>query len=108
MARKTKSRLDLRKEAEAAEAHPTKKKATKKKATRKKATKRTKKEKAPERKRLVWAIFSGSMKEEARFPYDQRDAADAKLEQLLARGKRLYFIQPVKETITATVPADEE
>ena len=108
MARKTKSRLKLRDEAEAAEALAKKKKVTQKKTTRKKATKRTKKVKAPDRKRLLWAIFSGSMKEESRFPYDQREAAETKLAQLLAKGKRLYFIQPVKETITETAAAEDE
>ncbi len=100
--------MKLREEAEAAETLGKKKKATKKKATRKKATKRTKKVIAPERKRLVWAIFSSSMKEEARFPYDQRQAAETKLAQLLAKGKRLYFIQPVKETITATAATEDK
>ena len=108
MVRKTKSRLQLRKDAEAVESQETTKKVAKKKATRKKATKRAKSVKTPDRKRLVWVIFSGSMKEEARFPYDQRAAAETKLEQLLAKGKRLYFMQPVKETITAPVAAETE
>ena len=111
MARKTPSRLELRKQAEAAEAEEsqgTKKKATKKKATRKKATKKRTKEKAPERKRVVWVIFTGSMKEEARFPYNQKKEAEAKLEALRAKGKRLYFMQPVKEVFTAEAPAEEE
>lgn len=108
MARKTPSRLELRKQAEAAEAEEskgTKKKAVKKKATRKKATKRTK-AKPIERKRLVWVIFTGSMKEEARFPYEQRKEAEARLEVLRARGKRLYFMQPVKEVFTEA-PVEE-
>ncbi len=111
MARKTPSRLELRKQAEAAEKNPAAakkatKKATKKKATRKKAT-RTKRAKTIERKKLVWGVFSGSLKEEARFPYDKRDEAEAKLEQMLAKGKKLYFIQPIKEIITETVTDDE-
>lgn len=105
MARKTASRLSKRREAEAAEAaeadgSTTKKK--RKKATRKKkATTTRRKAKATERKRLVWGVFSGTLKEEARFPYDQKKEAEAKLEQLLSKGKRLYFIQPIKEVITA-------
>lgn len=100
MARKTTSRLELRKQAEAAEAQGD---APKKKAAAKKATgtraKRTK-EKAVARKRLLWVVFNGSMKEEGRFPYDQRAAAEEKIEQLkLKGGKKLYFIQPVKEVI---------
>ena len=41
------------------------------------------------------------MKEEARFPYDQREAAEERLEQLRSKGKKMYFIQPIKELITA-------
>ena len=120
MARKTPSRLELRKQAEAAEQEAAEqeaaeqesggtKKKTKKKAARKKAT-RTKrvKTKTIERKKLVWGVFSGSLKEEARFPYDQRDEAEAKLKQMLAKGKKLYFIQPIKEIITETITEEVE
>ncbi len=110
MARKTPSRLELRKQAEAAEAEEAKgtkkKKTTKKKATRKKAKKRTKL-KPIEKKRLVWVIFTGSMKEEARFPYKQQKEAEAKLETLRAKKKRLYFMQPVKEAFTE-MPVEED
>lgn len=101
MARKTPSRLELRKQAEAVDAQggeDAKKKAPAKKAAAPRA-KRTK-EKTIARKRLVWVVFNGSMKEEGRFPYDQRAAAEEKIEQLkLKAGKKLYFIQPVKEVI---------
>lgn len=101
MARKTPSRLELRKQAEAAAAQggdDEKKKSAAKKAAVPRA-KRTK-EKAIARKRLVWVVFNGSMKEEGRFPYDQRAAAEEKMEQLkLKSNKKLYFIQPVKEVI---------
>ena len=70
MARKVPSRLAKHREVEAAEAKPASAKKTKA-TTAKKATTR-KKTKAPERKRLIWGVFSGTMKEEARFPYDQR------------------------------------
>ena len=109
--------LDKRKEHEAAEARKGSEAAPKKKGT-KKATKATTtrkkrtKEKAVQRKRLVWAVFNGSMKEEARFPYDQRTAAEEKIEQLRAKSKKQYFIQPVKEVISEPAPvaatADEE
>lgn len=101
MPRKSPSRLELRKQAEAVESQggePVKKKAAAKKA----ATARPKrtKEKAIARKRLVWVVFNGSMKEEGRFPYDQRAAAEEKIEQLkLKSAKKLYFIQPVKELL---------
>src|SRR5262249_5727187 len=99
MARKTPSRMELRKQAEAAEAQdgaaPKKKAAANKPAApRAKPTK----EKAIASKKLVWVVYNGSMKEEGRFPYDQYAAAEEKIEQLkLKSAKKLYFIQPVKE-----------
>lgn len=109
MARK--SRLDLRKEAEAAEAIEAEEAKAgvkkKKKAAKRKTTKRTKKVKAIVRKRLLWGVFSSSMKEEARFPYDQRKEADKKLQQLSSKNKRTYFIQPIKEAISEPVAAKE-
>ena len=109
MARKTASRLELRKQAEAAEKRGAPdEKETKKKTPRKKSTTpRAKRTVTPTRKRVVWAIFSGSMKEEARFPYSERAQAEEKLEQLRAKGKKMYFIQPVKEDMSdgASTPA---
>ncbi|QDU39390.1 hypothetical protein Mal4_37340 [Maioricimonas rarisocia] len=110
MARRTPSRLQKRREAEAVESQ-TKSAETKKKATRTRARSTTsrKKVKAAERKRVVWGIFTGTLKEEARFPYDQKEAAEEKLKQLLAKGKRSYFLQPIKEVITdSPAPAEEE
>lgn len=91
--------------AEAVESTTTRKK---KKATRKKTTRKTR-EKAAQRKRLVWGIFSGSMKEEARFPYDQRTAAEEKLEQLRGKSKKMYFLQPIKEVMAdAPIETDDD
>ena len=107
MARKTPSRMELRKQVEAAEsldAPPKKKKATRKKAATR--TRRTR-EKVPERRKLVWAIFDGSMKEDSRFAFDKLDEAEKRLETLRAKGKKLYFIQRMKEVIAET-PAEEE
>jgi hypothetical protein len=116
--RKSPSRLDKRREVEAADALEksesdgagTKKKKTAKKKAAKKATTRRTKTKAPQRKRLVWAVFSGNMKEEARFPYDQRKDAEKKLESLRAKAtKKMYFIQPIKEPLPdAPTPAEAE
>ena len=98
-----KSRVQLRREVEAAEAMSGSKAtpAKKKKAAKRKTTARKTREKAPERKRVVWVIYSGSMKEEGRFAYDQKEAADDKLAALRARAtKKLYFMQLVKELVT--------
>jgi len=97
MARKTTSRIELRRQAEAVEAREGAAAPEKKKAAAPKA-KRTK-EKPVARKRLVWVVYNGSMKEEGRFAYDQRAAAEEKIEQLRQKSKKLYFIQPVKEII---------
>ena len=101
MARKSPSRLDMRKQVEAAEAAGDKGEEKKAKKTPKAAAPRAKrtKEKVQARKRLVWVVYSGSMKEEGRFPYDQLDAANEKIEQLKLKSKKMYFIQPVKEIL---------
>lgn len=104
MPRKTPSRLELRKQVEAAESNASiakeaKTTIKKKKATKKRTTRRTKEE-VLERKRLVWVIYTATLREEARFPYDQRAEAEERLNQLLAKGKRTYFMQPVKELLS--------
>jgi hypothetical protein len=105
MARKTPSRMELRRQVEAAgEAGAATDKAAKKRvktkdATKKPSTRRTK-TKVAERKRLMWAVYNGSMKEEGRFAYDQRDSAEEKVQQLkLKSPKKIFFIQAIKETI---------
>ena len=99
--------LKKRLEAEAAEKQG---KAKKKAAPRKRAaTARKRKAKAPERKKIFWGVFSGTLKEEGRYPYDQKEKAEERLAQLQSRGKKLYFIQPIKEGISdAAAPAPEE
>lgn len=105
MPRKTASRLELRKQAEAAEKNPVSETTSaaaakkKKKATKKRTTRRSKEE-VIERKRLVWVIYTATLREEARFPYEQRAEAEDRLQQLLAKGKRTYFLQPVKELLS--------
>jgi hypothetical protein len=100
MARKTTSRIELRRQAEAAtrEAAPAAEATKEKKKAAPAKPKRTK-EKPVARKRLIWVVYNGSMKEEGRFAYDQRAAAEEKIEQLRQKSKKLYFIQPVKEVI---------
>lgn len=80
----------------AEKAAPAKKKAVKKKAepkTRKKAVKVV-------RKRVVWIVFDNSNKQVARFDYNRKDEAYAKMEQLKTEKKQTYFVQPIKEEIT--------
>ena len=106
MARKTPSRMDMRRMAEAAErveaeeaaaekASPTKK-AAKKAAPKKRAT-RKKTVKAAPRKLMMWAVYNGSLKEEGRYTFAEREKAEEKLESLRAKStKKLYFLQPLK------------
>ena len=78
-----------------------------KKATKKKAVKRKKKASDPTRYRLIWGVYSSSMREEARFDYDRREDADKKAEQLKAKGKKSYWVQPIKEPIVLGDDDDE-
>ena len=47
------------------------------------------------------------MREEARFDYDCRKEADKKAEKLKAKGKKLYWVQPIKEEIIPEPEADD-
>ena len=88
-----------------------KKKAVKKKAAgTKTAKKRVRtKVKTVARKRLVWGVYNGNMKEEGRFPYFERAAAEEKVEKLkLKSPKKSFFIQPIKEDIVDAPATDEE
>jgi hypothetical protein len=114
MARKTPSRLELRRQVEAAgeagtgeKGEKAAKKRVKKDGAKKPSTRRTK-TKVAERKRLMWAVYNGSMKEEGRFPYDQRESAEEKVQQLkLKSPKKIFFIQALKETIVPPAKAAE-
>lgn len=63
------------------------------------------KPKAPPRMRALWCVYDGGMKEMARFDYNQRAAAEAKLAALLGRHKGMYFLQIVKQPMPAAEPA---
>jgi hypothetical protein len=102
--------LDKRREYEAAEKQG--KTSTTKKAAAKKGAKssaaRKRKVKAPERKRLMWGVFSGTLKEEGRFLWNEREKAEERLALLRSKSKKLYFIQPIKESISDSAkPTDD-
>ena len=88
---------------------------TKKKRVTKPRTRRAKE--TAQRRRLVWVVYSSTMREEGRFLFYERDKAEERLQQLLAKGKRRYFIQPIKEVLNpdgtpvaqsgTTVPDDD-
>jgi hypothetical protein len=82
--------------------------AAKTKAVKKKV-KRKKKSTEPTRFRLIWGVYSSSMREEARFDYDCRKDADKKADQLTAKGKKkLYWVQPIKEEVIPEPEEDDE
>lgn len=90
--------------------------APKKRKASKPRTKRAKE--AMQRRRLVWVVYSSTMREEGRFLYHEKDKADELLATLLGRGKRRYFMQPMKEALNpdgtpvvqsgAAVPVDDD
>ena len=110
MAKRTRNRHELREQAEAAEKQgkaPAEAGAAEKKKVKekKKATAKPKRSKTKVivRKRMLWGVFSSSMKEEGRFPYAERDAAESRAADLAARHKRTYFVQPIKEPLPEKV-----
>lgn len=97
MARKVRSRLALREEAEAAEkAGLTEKKTAKKTTTRKS---RKKKEPTETRVKLFWGVFNQSLKRIALFEFNQKKQAEKKAQELSKDGKSPHFVQKVKEAI---------
>lgn len=113
MAKRTRNRHELREQVEAAEKQgkpqATESVGDKKKAKegKKKAAAKPKRSKAKVivRKRLVWGVFSSSLKEEGRFPYAEREAAETRATELAAKHKRTYFVQPIKEPLPEKVAA---
>ena len=97
MARKTKSRKDLRAEAEAVEGLE-KEGGKKKKAAKKKAKRKSrKKADAVVRMKLFWGVFNQSMKRVALYDFSQQKEAEKKATDL--SKKTPHFVQKVKEVI---------
>lgn len=100
MARKTRSRKDLRAEAEALEAMEQEEggKKKKKKAAKKKAKRKSrKKADAVVRMKLFWGVFNQSMKRVALYDFGQQKEAEKKAAEL--SKKTPHFVQKVKEVI---------
>jgi hypothetical protein len=109
MARRTLNRRYLREVADQAQAdtsglarpkEPTKAKVKKSPAPGRKSRAK----KAPPRMCAHWGIFDAGMKQVAIFNYNQRNAADAMLADLLARKKSPHFLQIVKLPMPEAVP----
>ena len=117
---KSPSRLEKRREVEAAEkveakskadgeATPKVKKAAVKKApgTAAKPKKKVKKVEII-RLRMTWGIFDNSNQQQGTFPYSEKAAAEARLKELMDRGKGSFFMQPVKEPIIEAPSEDAD
>ncbi len=105
MAKRTVNRRELREQSEAAEklggaaGEAGDKKKAKEPKKKPAAKAKRSKTKVIVRKRLLWGVYSRSMKEEGRFAYAERDAADERAAMLTEKHKRTYFVQPIKEPI---------
>jgi hypothetical protein len=118
MAKRTINRRELREQAEAAEKRgvsapetaETSEKGAKKESKKKVAAPKAKrvKTKVIIRKKLLWGVYSGTMKEEGRFAYADRAAADTRAAELSAKHKKIYFVQPIKEPLGDHVAEAEE
>lgn len=100
--RKTRSRKDLRAEAEAAEALEKEEGGKKKKKKAKKKRKSRKKAAAEVRLKLFWGVFNQSMKRVALYDFSQQKEAEKKAQDL--SKKTPHFVQKVKEVIEDPPP----
>lgn len=113
MAKRIVNRQELRKQGEAAEKRKPSGEASadgkKAKDGPKKAPAKAKrgKSKVVVRKRLMWGVFSSSLKEEGRFGFFEKEAAENRAQELSQRHKRTYFVQPIKEPIAEKDKAAE-
>ena len=108
MAGRTRNIRELRAQAEQAERLAAEAAAGAKKAEAKAPAaprvKKARKPKVPPRLRARWGVFDGGMRQVAIFDYNQRAAAQAKLDDLVARKKGLHFLQIVKEPMPEAAP----
>jgi len=56
------------------------------------------------RVRIVWAVVNDAFKTLATFDYNQKEAAQAKADELTAKGKGAHFLQKVKEPMPDNAP----
>jgi hypothetical protein len=120
MAKRTINRRELRDQAEAAEKRGLNNPVADDVDAGEKPAKTTKEKKKPAvkakrvkakviiRKRLIWGVYSGTLKEEGRFPYADREAADTRAAELTAKHKKTYFVQAIKEPLGDKIAEAEE
>ena len=123
--RKTPSRLELRRQAEQAEAaespgevKPKTRRAAKtedagaepkpKKVAKKPAARSKKKKVELVRLRRMWGVFDNNNQQVATFPFAEKAAAEQKKNELNEKGKSVFFLQPVNEPIVEVKPEPTE
>jgi hypothetical protein len=74
------------------------------KAPAKSKAKAAKTVKPAARVRIVWAVVNDAFKTLATFDYNQKEAAQAKADELTAKGKGSHFLQKVKEPMAENAP----
>jgi hypothetical protein len=74
------------------------------KAAPKSRAKATRPAKPAARMRIVWTVMNDAFKPIATFEYNQREAAEAKAQELTAKGKGTHFVQRTKEPMPADAP----
>ncbi len=120
MAGKPRNRLELRRQHEAAEpvdpmedevdgepagdVEKSPKPKRKAKAAAPKKPRATKAAKPSARMRVVWQVVNDAFKVVGTYEYTQRQAAEAKAAEMMAKGKGNHFIQKVKEAMSEDAP----
>lgn len=123
MAGRPQNRLELRRQYEASEpADPmedepddmsddsgddeetTRKPKRKAKAPAKAKAKTVKAPKPAARMRIVWAVVNDAFKTVSTFEFSQKEAAEARAAELIAKGKGSHFVQKVKEPMPEDAP----
>ncbi len=80
------------------------KKKKKAKAPAKPKVKAVKAVKPAARMRIVWTVMNDAFKAIATFEYAQKDAAEAKAAEMIARGKGTHFVMKSKEPMPDNAP----
>lgn len=69
-----------------------------------KAPRASKSAKPSARMRIVWAVVNDAFKTIATFEFTQKDAALAKAEEMMQKGKGTHFVQKMKEPMPDDAP----
>lgn len=102
MAGRIRNRLDLRRQAEAAELRGPRTTETTPDATRGTAARRPRTARSAGRTVARWGVFDGAMKLVAAFDYKERALADQKAAELNEKRNGTYLVQMVKEEVFDT------